>query len=114
MKNKRLVLLPTIAALAAAVIAVAILGLSRFPATERADPTNLQRGSPLRTTFRQSTALVVLAARDQQLAGLIMWAPGALFYLGAALVLAGRWLSRAQGAAARSIVQGTPIAARRP
>lgn len=40
MKNKRLILLSNIAALAAAVIAVAILGLSRVPVTERADPTN--------------------------------------------------------------------------
>lgn len=30
---------------------------------------------------------------DQQLAGLIMWAPSAAFYLVAALVVAGRWLS---------------------
>lgn len=31
---------------------------------------------------------------DQQLAGLIMWAPSAGFYLGAALVLLWRWLGR--------------------
>lgn len=31
---------------------------------------------------------------DQQLAGLIMWAPAAGLYLAAALALAGRWLSR--------------------
>ena len=29
---------------------------------------------------------------DQQLAGLIMWAPAAAFYLGAALLLLGRWI----------------------
>jgi len=29
---------------------------------------------------------------DQQLAGLIMWAPAAAFYLAAALLIAGRWL----------------------
>lgn len=33
---------------------------------------------------------------DQQLAGLIMWAPAAALYLLAALVLAGRWLHQAQ------------------
>ena len=33
---------------------------------------------------------------DQQLAGLIMWAPAAAFYLAAALLIAGRWL-RAEG-----------------
>lgn len=31
---------------------------------------------------------------DQQLAGLVMWAPGAAFYLAAALLLVGRWLAR--------------------
>lgn len=31
---------------------------------------------------------------DQQLGGLIMWAPAAAFYLVAALVIAGRWLRR--------------------
>lgn len=38
---------------------------------------------------------------DQQLAGLIMWVPAAGLYLGAALVLAGRWLGTAQGDAVR-------------
>ena len=37
---------------------------------------------------------------DQQLAGLIMWAPAAAVYLAAALVIAGRWLSREGRAAA--------------
>ena len=32
-------------------------------------------------------------AEDQQLAGLIMWVPGGLFHLAAALVFVGRWLS---------------------
>ena len=31
---------------------------------------------------------------DQQLAGLIMWAPSAALYLAAALLVAGRWLTR--------------------
>ena len=33
-------------------------------------------------------------AEDQQFAGLIMWVPGGLFHLGAALLFVGRWLSR--------------------
>ena len=33
---------------------------------------------------------------DQQLAGLIMWAPGAALYLGAAMALLGRWLAAAE------------------
>jgi putative membrane protein len=33
-------------------------------------------------------------AEDQQFAGLIMWIPGGLFHLGAALVFLARWLSR--------------------
>ena len=37
---------------------------------------------------------------DQQLAGLIMWAPAAGFYLAAALLVAGRWLAREEQAAA--------------
>ncbi len=35
---------------------------------------------------------------DQQLAGLIMWAPAAGFYLAAALLLLGRWLARQERA----------------
>jgi putative membrane protein len=38
---------------------------------------------------------------DQQLGGLIMWVPGALVYVGVALILLSRWLSREpQGAVA--------------
>lgn len=37
---------------------------------------------------------------DQQLAGLIMWAPGAGIYLAAALLLLARWFAREQQAAA--------------
>ncbi|AQR75644.1 hypothetical protein BXU08_03285 [Sphingomonas sp. LM7] len=36
---------------------------------------------------------------DQQLAGLIMWAPGAAVYLAAALALLSRWFAREQAAA---------------
>jgi cytochrome c oxidase assembly factor CtaG len=36
-------------------------------------------------------------AEDQQLAGLIMWIPGGLFHLCAALVFLARWLSRKEG-----------------
>lgn len=40
------------------------------------------------------------AHEDQQLAGLIMWAPGGGFYLAAAILIAGRWLARETRAAA--------------
>jgi cytochrome c oxidase assembly factor CtaG len=36
-------------------------------------------------------------AEDQELAGLIMWIPGGLFHLGAALLVLARWLSRKEG-----------------
>ena len=39
---------------------------------------------------------------DQQLGGLIMWAPAAGFYLAAALLLLGRWLARQERGLARS------------
>lgn len=35
-------------------------------------------------------------AEDQQFAGLIMWVPGGLFHLGAALIFVSRWLSRGE------------------
>ena len=41
------------------------------------------------------------ALEDQQLGGLIMWAPAAGLYLGAALFLASRWLAGESRAAAR-------------
>ncbi|MGN6495893.1 MAG: cytochrome c oxidase assembly protein [Tsuneonella sp.] len=37
-------------------------------------------------------------AQDQQLAGLIMWIPGGLFHLAAALLFLGRWLARKEEA----------------
>ncbi|HSX57049.1 MAG TPA: cytochrome c oxidase assembly protein [Sphingomonas sp.] len=40
------------------------------------------------------------ALEDQQLAGLIMWAPGAGLYLAAALILAARWFAHEQRSAA--------------
>ena len=39
------------------------------------------------------------ALEDQQLGGLVMWAPAAGFYLAAALVIVGRWLAREARAA---------------
>jgi putative membrane protein len=38
---------------------------------------------------------------DQQIAGLIMWAPAAAIYLGAALMILGRWLRPSSTVAAR-------------
>jgi len=49
--------------------------------------------SPLYAPHWDSTAGWGLAPiEDQQLAGLIMWAPAAALYLAAALVIAGKWL----------------------
>jgi putative membrane protein len=42
--------------------------------------------------FLTTEAWGLTALQDQQLAGLIMWAPAAALYLGAALVVANRWL----------------------
>lgn len=50
-------------------------------------------GAPLYAPHLIATyAWGVSPLQDQQLAGLIMWAPGALAYLAAAMVLLGRWL----------------------
>lgn len=50
--------------------------------------------------FASTAAWGVAALADQQLAGLIMWAPSAGIYLAAALFLASRWLSGEARAAA--------------
>jgi cytochrome c oxidase assembly factor CtaG len=39
---------------------------------------------------------------DQQLAGLVMWVPGAIGYLIAALAITTAWLGASEGRAARS------------
>ena len=49
--------------------------------------------------FATTAAWGLSPLEDQQLAGLIMWAPAAGLYLAAALLVAGRWL-RADGRAA--------------
>lgn len=60
-------------------------------------------GEPLYAPHFATTAPWGLAALDdQQLAGLIMWAPGGGFYLAAALLLASRWLRRQELADATS------------
>jgi cytochrome c oxidase assembly factor CtaG len=41
------------------------------------------------------------AIEDQQLAGLVMWVPGGLVYMGAALALAAMWLSESETRARR-------------
>jgi putative membrane protein len=48
---------------------------------------------PGQTVFAASFGLTPL--EDQQLAGLVMWVPAGLVYAGAALALAGLWISRA-------------------
>lgn len=50
--------------------------------------------------FATTGAWGLSALEDQQLAGLIMWAPGAGFYLAAAILLVGRWLQRESGSEA--------------
>lgn len=58
-------------------------------------------GSPLYSPHFTTTAPWGLEPlEDQQLAGLIMWAPAAAVYLAAALAVAGRWLAREDRAAA--------------
>ena len=52
--------------------------------------------------FASTQAWGLTPLEDQQLAGLIMWAPGGGFYLAAALLLAARWLRRQQLAKAAS------------
>ena len=52
-------------------------------------------GAPLYTPHYFTTmAWGYTPLEDQQLAGLIMWAPSAALYLAAALLVAGRWLTR--------------------
>ena len=59
-------------------------------------------GSPLYAPHFASTLQWGLEPlEDQQLAGLIMWAPAAAVYLAAALVIAGRWLGSETRAAAQ-------------
>lgn len=79
-----------IAALLATMVQMGLLGaLLTFSATPFYAPHYL---GPL--------AWGLTPLEDQQLAGLIMWAPGAGLYLAAALALLGRWFVREQAAAA--------------
>jgi putative membrane protein len=58
-------------------------------------------GRPLYSPhFMTTDAWGLIPLEDQQLAGLIMWAPGGGFYLIAAVLLAARWLARESRAAA--------------
>jgi cytochrome c oxidase assembly factor CtaG len=49
----------------------------------------------------RSAAWGLTAIEDQQLAGLVMWVPGGLVYMGAALALAAMWLSESETRARR-------------
>jgi cytochrome c oxidase assembly factor CtaG len=49
----------------------------------------------------RSAAWGLTALEDQQLAGLVMWVPGGLVYIGAALALAAMWLSESETRARR-------------
>jgi putative membrane protein len=56
-------------------------------------------GAPLYAPHLLSTAAWGYSPlEDQQLAGIIMWAPASALYLGAALFLLGRWFARAERA----------------
>jgi len=81
-----------IAALLATTVAMGLLGaLLTFA------------GQPLYAPhFRSTSAWGLTPLDDQQLGGLIMWAPGGGFYLAAALLLAARWLRRQEPAGALS------------
>jgi putative membrane protein len=66
--------------------------------------------APWYTSHLGSTAAWGLTPlEDQQLAGLIMWVPGGLIYLAAALTLFGLWLNAGAGPA-----PGPSTPARRP
>lgn len=82
------------AAVAALLVAVVQMGLLGALITFAATPLYAPH-------FLTTAAWGLDPLEDQQLAGLIMWAPAAGFYLAAALVIAGRWLSREERAAAR-------------
>jgi putative membrane protein len=83
--------LAAIGALLASMVAMGLLGaLITFAARPLYSPH-----------FLTTQAWGLIPLEDQQLAGLIMWAPGGGFYLIAALLLAGRWLGRENRAAAR-------------
>jgi cytochrome c oxidase assembly factor CtaG len=49
----------------------------------------------------RSAAWGLTAIEDQQLAGLVMWVPGGLVYMGAALALAAKWLGESETRARR-------------
>lgn len=49
----------------------------------------------------RSAAWGLTALEDQQLAGLVMWVPGGLAYMGAALALVAAWLSESEARARR-------------
>jgi putative membrane protein len=51
--------------------------------------------------LQTSTQWGLTALEDQQLGGLIMWVPGSLVYVGAALVLLARWIAAPEARAAR-------------
>ncbi|HYD46466.1 MAG TPA: cytochrome c oxidase assembly protein [Phenylobacterium sp.] len=50
--------------------------------------------------FATTAAWGLTPLQDQQMSGLIMWAPASALYLGMALLLLGRWLGREERAAA--------------
>ncbi len=82
--------LKAVAALLATMVQMGLLGaLITFSANPLYEPH-----------FATSWSWGFSPLEDQQLGGLIMWAPAAAFYLAAALFIAGRWLRREASLAA--------------
>jgi putative membrane protein len=81
-----------IGALLATMVAMGLLGALITFAAEPLYAPHLTKSWPWGLT----------AHEDQQLAGLVMWAPGGGFYLIAAILLAGRWLREQEIAEATS------------
>ncbi|HJX87338.1 MAG TPA: cytochrome c oxidase assembly protein, partial [Gemmatimonadales bacterium] len=53
-------------------------------------------GTPWYPAYRSTAAWGLSPLEDQQLAGLVMWMPGGVAYLVAALALTARWLTDAE------------------
>lgn len=75
------------AAIAALLVAMVLMGLLGALITFAGRPLYAPH-------FAATLAWGLSPVEDQQLAGLVMWAPAAGLYLAAALALAGRWLHR--------------------
>lgn len=64
-------------------------------------PADARLGGVVPAIWREIRRLGFDCPEDQQLAGLVMWVPGGLAFMGAALALAGVWLSESETRARR-------------